>query len=217
MELSEGRRLHNQLICELKNVLVKCGIPEKVIAVEVVLRSQNGRRQDADILVLGEDNKTIVSQFEVTLGPDGYRNAIRSLRDMPQHPKCYVVTRINNEVVMSAINKDKRPNWVLLSDLNAIAQMLGNYTTEADLVVSSAEEKKQQIASKEWNWFRWVVGAVGMILVGTTGALEWNGHEFSWKVYFLLFIIMAIFAAASGYVVHVKIGENEFAIKKKTN
>ena len=91
MELSEGRRLHNQLIDNLKNVLIKCGVPEKVIAEEVVLRSQNGERRDADMLILGDDNRTIVSQFEVQVGPDAYNRALRSLRGLSQRHKCYVV------------------------------------------------------------------------------------------------------------------------------
>ena len=53
------------------------------------------------------------------------------------------------------------------------------------------------------------------LLVGVAGTLEWYGHEFSWKIYSLLFCMILMFCAASGYIIYIKVGENELRIEKK--
>lgn len=215
MELSEAIREHNQMIKELKSVLVKCGVPDKSIAIDVVIRAQCRMRQDADMLILGNDNKTIVAQFEIKMGPNAYSSAIHSLRGMYQRHKCYVVTMIDNECVISVVDNNVQPNWIKLSNLGEIKKMLGNYAIEAEIATSLAEEQKQKITSQEWNWFRWTLGVVGVLLVGVAGTLEWYGNEFSWKIYSLLFCMILMFCAASGYIIYIKVGENELRIEKK--
>ena len=215
MELSEGRKMHSQMLAELKRVLIDCGVPEDAIATEVVLRLQRGDRRDADLLILGEDGKTIVAQFEVRVGPDPYNMARKILRDLPQRHKCYVVTNIEGKNVISAIDNSRLVNWVNLSDSVSVKQLIGDYLFESVRVVDKMNERSREAESKELGCFRWVIGAVGLLLVIIAGCFEWNGHEFSWKVYFLLFVVIALFAAASGYIVHIKAGDNEIAIEKK--
>ena len=93
MNASDAESAYKQLISELKTALIGIGVPERAIAIDVVMRF-DGRRQDADLLLLGDDGKTIVAQFEVRVGLDPFRGAIRTLRDMPNRHRCYVVTNI---------------------------------------------------------------------------------------------------------------------------
>mgnify|MGYP004489213209 FL=1 len=205
---------HNQLLLELKRTLVDIGVPEHAIAVNMVIRLQSGRRQDADLILLGNDGKTIVAQFEIKIGRDPFHSACMALRDMPNRHKCYVVTNKDGISLIAAIDRTGNPKWVKLSDETAIMDLVGDYEIEANKAVASAEEAKQKALFDEWNWFRWIVCVVGIIFVFVTGTCEWHGHEFSWKVYSLLFLVFAMVALTSGYAVHVKVGENEISVEK---
>ena len=217
MELDEGLRLQARLSSELSGALSQCGIPEDAILKDVVLHFPKGEQHDADVVIIGKDGKTIIAQIDIKVGPNAYNNALRSLRDMPKRHKCYVVAWIDGCGMISTINEDRQPKWIKLSDSKGIKEVVGNYTVESNVMTSFEDERKKKMAVREWNWFKWVIGGVGMILVGGLGTLEWYNHEFSWKFYFLMFVILAMFAAASGYIVSIKIGENEVTIEKRKN
>ena len=218
MNASDAESAYKQLISELKTALIGIGVPARAIAIDVVMRF-DGRRQDADLLLLGDDGKTIVAQFEVRVGLDPFRGAIRTLRDMPNRHRCYVVTNIKGVPSIAFINKTRTPHWISLSDKTAISELLGDYAEASNAAITSAEQARRNATSHELDCFRWIVGGVGLALFGCAGSLEWYGHEFSWKIYALLSGVIALLAAASGYAIRIKVGENEISIepKGKTN
>ena len=131
MEYPHGKAIHSQMISELKKVLVDCGVPEKAIVTEVMLRFQRGDRRDADLLILGDDARTIVAQFEVKVGPDPYRMACRALRDSPKRHKCYAVAKIKDDISVSIVDGTGQPRWIKLSDTENLKKLLGDYYTES--------------------------------------------------------------------------------------
>jgi hypothetical protein len=193
---------------ELKKALVRLGVPESSILVDGIVCLSNGRRVDADLLIM--EGETVVAQFEVRLCPDAFARACWTLRDLPKFHRCFAVTIDHNEVVVSAISKSRIPQWIPLSNSEALKALLED-SMEATAVAMAEAEKRAMVASVLES-ARLYVGIGGLIAILFLGALELFGHEFSWQLYSLVFVLLALFAAMSGYVIHLKVGDNEITI-----
>ena len=196
---------------ELRNALVSLGVPEKSILVDRWIQFSDGRRMDADLLVIGDNGSQIVAQFEVKTGMDAFGRACLTLRDLPRlHPCCVVTVDPHGEILVSAISKSRVPEWIPISDVQLMRELLEDLYEESDVAMEA--KQKRTMAASVLDSTRLYVGIGGLIAILLLGAFELFGHEFSWQLYSLVFVLLAVFAAMSGYVIHLKIGDKEFTI-----
>jgi hypothetical protein len=59
------------------------------------------------------------------------------------------------------------------------------------------------------------LGYWGIYLLLALCAAELFGHEFSWKIYASLFVLLTMFVLMFGYAVRIKFGDYEIAIEGK--
>lgn len=196
---------------ELRNALVSLGVPGKSILVDRWIQFSNGRRMDADLLVIGDNGSQIVAQFEVKTGMDAFGRACLTLRDLPRlHPCCVVTVDPHGEILVSAISKLRVPEWIPISDAKLMRELLEGLYEESDAAIEAT--KKRTMVASALESARLYVGIGGLVAILLLGALEFFGHEFSWQFYSLVFVLLALFAAMSGYVIHLKVGDNEITI-----
>ena len=81
-------------------------------------------------------------------------------------------------------------------------------------VIEAAEKKSDLILERQCASFTKGLLIVGLPLLVATIIGECIGKEFSWKIYYLATVILGIYAAANGLVVHLKAGQNEIKIYK---
>lgn len=215
MNLTENEVMYERLLAELRKTLIDAGVPERAIVTKVVLRTSGGRRQDADLLLVGEDGKTIVAQFEVKICPDPFRMARLTLRNMPSLHKCYVVAEVGGRTSIAAIDQSSMPQWKKLSDMPAVKELLGDYFISSSEAVSNSEENKRRIVCEELDKLYKFVAVVGLLFFSIFAIGETCGIEFSWKIYSLLFVVFVVMSVTSGCAIRVKFGDYEIAIERK--
>ena len=196
---------------ELKKALIAAGVPEESILVDKWIQLSDGRRAQADMLVVRNDEEKVVAQFEVKFGGDPFGRACLTLRTLTRLYPCYVVTEAaRGEILVSAISKLRVPEWIPISDAKLMRELLEGLYEESDAAIEAT--KKRTMVASVLESARLYVGIGGLIAILFLGALELFGHEFSWQLYSLVFVLLALFAAMSGYVIHLKVGDKEIII-----
>ena len=198
----------------LRKALVSLGVPDESILVDRWIQFSNGRRMDADLLVIGDNGSQIVAQFEVKTGMDAFGRACLTLRDLPRlHPCCVVAVDPHGEILVSAISKLRVPEWIPISNAQAMKELLQELREEAVAMMESRSEQK--IVASDLNKLRKRVGYWGAFLLLALCVAELLGREFSWKIYASLFLLLAMFVVMFGYAVRIKFGDYEITIEDK--
>ena len=219
MDATEALKKQRQMIQELKALLIRCGIPESAIVTEAFLRNnRTGKRYDADVLLLSNDRKAIVAQFEVKLWQRAFVDACKAVMDLSKHHLCYVVAKNAEDESFVAVAKDARnPNWMKLT-AESIKELLGNYEVKSDIAISTTNSGRQKVISQKFDTLRWRVSGIGGFLVLLLGILECCSVVFSPQFYSLLLVVLGLIAAATGYEVHVELAdvcEFSFGVQQK--
>lgn len=208
---------HRTLEQRVGDALVACGVPQERILFDYVLEIDKGNRRDADVVVLAEDGKTILLQVEVKMPcnrlEDAYAKARRSLAGLWLRHRCFVATTDNGGVMRFSEVADGRPlNWIDVSDEQALKNLIGDYGLASSQVIHENVERKEKVIVDECRSLKKMVLFVGIGLLLPAIILELCGREFSWKIYFLLTMVLVFLGAAHGWSIKLRWGDKEIVI-----
>lgn len=199
------------------DALVSCGVPQERILFDYVLEVDKGNRHDADVVVLAEDGKSILLQVEVKIHCNGlndaYAKARRSLAGLWSRHRCFVATTDENGVMrFSEVAGDRPINWIDISDKQALKNLIGDYGIASANVIQTRVERREKVIADECRSLKWMVFLVGGALLLAATILELFGREFSWKIYYLLTMVLMFIGAAHGWCVKLRWGDKEIVI-----
>ena len=208
---------HERIVNEVCNALRSIGVPPHRICKYQQIDIPGWHYADADVLVLGEDGKTIVWQIEAKIGgksPEiAYDQARLAFARIWGMHKCFVATLKDGECFIRRVIGGKDDGaWVDIKDTQVVACLLGDYRNESNAAIAVADKKRKEVLWGQCSSFTRTLWIVGLILLIGAVVGECCGKEFSWKIYYLVTAVVAIFAAANGIVVHVKVGQGEVRI-----
>lgn len=208
---------HRTLEQRVGDALVACGVPQERILFDYVLEIDKGNRRDADVVVLAEDGKTILLQVEVKMHcnrlEDAYANARRSLAGLWLRHRCFVATTDNGGVMRFSEVADGRPlNWIDVSDEQALKNLIGDYGIASAQVIQAKVEKRERVIADECRSLKKTVLLIGIGLLIPAMILELFGREFTWKIYYLLSMVLLFLGAAHGWSVKLRWGDKEIVI-----
>lgn len=211
---------HDQIVKAVHDVLVAAGVPPNRILRNQQIVIPGWHQADADILVVGEDGKTIVWQIEAKVGGGIPETAYKQVRQAFSRVwglyRCFVATSSDGKYFLRSVTEDDSDHmWTDLSDTKALANLLGDYQNESNRAIETANIRRKEVVGRQYERFTrnlWVVGL--LLLIGAVVG-ECLGKEFSWKIYYVVTMIFAIYAAANGIAVHVKAGQWEAKICKQ--
>lgn len=194
----------------LKKSLVNIGVPERFILLEPILRFPNGDSMHADAVVMAEDGKTVLAQFEVKLSRlksiSAFEAGRLALHEAIKWHRCFVVTVIENACVIADAQYSKA-QWTDIAQLTEWNQLFGNYEVNSTLAVENRKTQNSARQQKMMSIFVWGVIIVGVITISVAGWLECTQHHvFSRRLYALLCYILALIAAASGFYIKADFG-----------
>lgn len=209
-----------QVVNAVRDALVAMGIPRERILLNQRIEIPSWHQADADILVVGEDGKTIVWQIEAKVGGGIPETAYKQVRQAFSRVwglyRCFVATSRDGKYFLRSVTEDDSDHtWIDLSDTKALANLLGDYQNESNRAIETADVRRKEVVGRQYERFTrnlWVVGL--LLLIGAVVG-ECLGKEFSWKIYDVVTMIFAIYAAANGIAVHVKAGQWEAKICKQ--
>jgi hypothetical protein len=212
---------HEQIINEVRRSLITIGVPADRILCNRRIDIPGWHQADADLLVVGEDGKTIICQIEAKVsGGDvkrAYQQARRSFARVWNFHKCFVAIFKGDEFFIGRVAEgDSDCVWTKVEDAKAMLDLIGDYQNESNLAIEKARESRKKIIEQECEVFTrglWIAGALLLIAAVICELLE---KEFSWKIYYLITLVFAIYAAANGLVVHIKVGQGEVMIGKRS-
>jgi len=207
---------HKKIERSLLALLTAIGIRQRRIVLHQEIELSERSRIEADMLVLADDGKTILFQFEIKLA-NGDANktfcrAKESLRGLWHHHRCFAVTADKNVVQMAEVCDDGAPTWVPISDANRVAELLGDPKEESARQVARIENRRRETVAKDCKSLLWWIVVVGGTTLVSVIVGELFGKELSWKIYYLLTLVLGMIAAAHGLVFYVKVGDGEVRI-----
>ena len=210
---------HEQIIKKVRGALIAIGVPPDRILCNRRVEIPGWHQADADLLVVGEDCKTIICQIEAKVGGGdaerAFQQARRAFARMWNYHKCFVAIFKDDVFFIGRVAEDvKDCTWVNVEDEKAMADLIGDYQNESNVAIEKAGENRKKIIEQECKSFTRGLWIAGALLLMAAVICELFGREFSWKIYYLITLVFAIFAAANGLVVHIKVGQGEVAIGK---
>ena len=208
---------HRTIEERVGDALVACGVPQDRILFDYVLEIDKGNRRDADVVVLAEDGKTILLQVEVKTRcnglEDAYIKARRSLRGLWSRHRCFVATTDKSGAMhFSEVAGDRPINWIDVSDEQALKNLIGDYGVASAHVIQAKVERREKVIADECRSLKKTVLFVGIGLLLPAIILELCGREFSWKIYYLLTMVLVFLGAAHGWSIRLKWGDKEITI-----
>ncbi len=208
---------HEQVVKAVRDALVAMGVPPERILSNQRIEIPGWHQADADILVVGEDGKTIVWQIEAKVGggilETAYKQARQAFSRVWGLHRCFVATPKEEKYFLRGVAENESdPTWTDIADTKALANLLGDYQNESNRAIETADIRRKEVVGRQYERFTRNLWVVGLLLL--IGALvgECFGKEFSWKIYYVVTMIFAIYAAANGIAVHVKAGQWEVKI-----
>lgn len=199
------------------DALVSCGVPQERILFDYVLEVDKGNRHDADVVVLAEDGKTIVLQVDVRINcnslEDAYAKARRSLTGLWLRHRCFVAAEDESGAIcFSEVGVDHSTTWIDGSDKQSLSNLIGDYEIASDHVIRARAERKEKVIVDECQSLKRMVFLVGGALLLAATIFELFGREFSWKIYYLLTMVLMFIGAAHGWCVKLRWGDKEIVI-----
>ncbi len=202
----------------LRQLLIECDVPEDRIVENVEVAIGHGQRSFADLLVLGGEPNTIVALIEIKIGKGeptrAYNNARKALGRLIDHCNCFAVMPQGEELCFARMDGNV-PAWKPVHSADDLNGIIGDYEVGALQAAEQALERRTASIGRRWFFTGIATVFGGVILIAFLAYQEWCGHEFSWKLYSLLFFVLSALLAISGLDVHFKVGENELRIYRK--
>jgi len=215
----------DECIIRFCNALERNGFPKDAIVVGRSIRFGNRSVVYPDVAIVGSDHETVVAIFELKVNSDckevKYTRALHSYKEMVERCPCYVVScESDGELLVARLSLASNGNnvgWVNVSDADGFVKLIGRYSVESAAAIDSSRAEVASAKQDELSPAKWIVGGVGLSLTIASAWMEWYHHEFSWKVYSVLFVTLGLFAAASGYSVYLKSGDHEVRIGRESS
>lgn len=196
-----GMSGEGKIVDSLREVLEKQGIGSQRIVCEKEICLDGRKCARADLIVLDEECRFVVAAFEIQKHVSNEIAWIDRMRSLMSRVvglcNCFLVTQKDSKVVFARL--DGRPHtvkWASIEDLNV-----------APICRAMREKEIDKEADPLRVWIGGVAIGVGAVLL----AVEIN-HELSWQFCFLFALLVALFAAASGYKIHVRVPGGEVTV-----
>lgn len=208
---------HDRIVNAVRDALIAIGVPPNRLLCNRRVEITGWHQADADLLVVGEDGKTIIWHIEAKAGggiPEiAYKQARQAFSRVWALHRCFVATLNEEKCFLRCVTEDESDHaWTDISDTKAMVDLLGDYQNESNNAIEAADARRKEVIGRQCERFTrnlWIVGL--LLLIGAIVG-ECLGKEFSWKIYYVVTIIFAIYAAANGLAVHVKAGQWEVKI-----
>jgi len=212
---------HEQIINEVRRALITIGVPPDRILCNRRVEIPGWHQADADLLVVGEDGKTIICQIEAKVGGGdaerAFQQARRAFARVRNYHKCFAAVVKDNEFFIRRVTEDASDSvWTNIHDVTAMSVLIGDYQNESNYAIEKAGANRKKIIEQECKSFTRGLWIAGALLLMAAVICELFGTEFSWKIYYLITLVFAIYAAANGLVVHIKVGQGEVSIGKES-
>ena len=220
---NRAQTMELEVISRLRAALIASGVPEGAIDDESNIRLNNRASCASvircDMVIVDDATETPIAAFEVKSGNGGLHKAYEVARKhfysvLQKKVACFVVALASNGDVMIAPIMRRRwsdANWRSLSDRKGVQQLLDEANVAKKLGAES-KESEQELAK-----FRWWMCFVGIATVVTVALSESWGMEYSWKVYSLIGVLFALYAASYGVPIKLKMGGCEVSLIHKKN
>lgn len=207
---------YDQIASSLRNLLSVIGFPQGRILFNPRIELSPHTSFDADVVVVAEDLKTVLFQFEIKLANGeldaAYERAKEGLRGLWHHHRCFAVTTVGETIQMAEVSDEGAEKWIPLNEADRVAELLGDPKEESARQVARTENRRRETVVKNCKSLLWWIGVVGGTTLVSAIVGELFGKELSWKIYYLLTLVLGMIAAAHGLVFYVKVGEGEVRI-----
>ena len=185
---------HLEILDRVVERLVRNGVPsDRIVREKQILRRDAGR-YDADIAVLNDHNG-VEAVYEIKIGngkdPRIVSRVRQNMRSVIGLCRCYLVTDAGEDLIIAQVLPEGTlSEWKKLDEFSPC--------------IGVPQSDNVKTVAKDCDPLRLWIVAVGLFLVAVFMWGEVSGVEFSWKVFSLIFLMVALFAAASGYKFTIK-------------